>query len=209
MRGRGRALRAEAEALRIAERPPHPSSPRAAGRGGMCACIIALATRSCVRALPTTKQIELAPGNKRGRRSAERRMPTIDRACADKCTRSAPLICCAAARHIGARPPSGASTAALAGTPIPAQLQAMFPGTWTAHDPEKWIPVFRKDQAQLKKPAGVTRPILSQSSDSTSRLGRSTEGPDARSRSGADCEPARKHRTRPTLRIASGMRPLE
>ena len=89
----------------------------------------------------------------------------------------------AAARHIGARPPSGASTAALAGTPIPAQLQAMLPGTWNQ--------------------AGVTRSILSQCSDSTSRLGRSTEGNDARSRSGADCEPARKHRTRSTLQIAS------
>ena len=99
----------------------------------------------------------------------------------------AQLIRCAAARHIGARPPSGASTAALAGTPIPTQLQAMFPGTWNQ--------------------AGVTRPLLSQSSDSTSRLGRNTEGPDARSRSGADCEAARKHRTRSTLRIASGMRP--
>jgi hypothetical protein len=47
----------------------------------------------------------------------------------------------------------------------------------------------------------------SQSSGSTPRLGRSTEGNDARSRSGAGCEPARKHRTRSTLQIASGMRP--
>jgi hypothetical protein len=78
-------------------------------------------------------------------------------------------------------------TAALAETPIPTQLQAMFPGTWNQ--------------------AGVTRPLLSQSSDSTSRLGLNTEGPDARSRSGADCEAARKHRTRSTPRIASGMRP--
>jgi hypothetical protein len=84
-----------------------------------------------------------------------------------------------------ARPPSGASTAALAGTPVPAQLQAMLPATWNE--------------------AGVTRPILSQSSDSTSRLGRNRN--DAQSRSGADCESARKHRTRSTLRIASGMRP--
>ena len=104
----------------------------------------------------------------------------------------------------GARSPSGASTAALAGTPITAQLQAMLPGTWTARDPERacpgldpgWIPVFRKDHAQLKKPAGVTRPILSQSSDSTSRLGRNTEGNDAQSRPGAGCKPARRHRTR-------------
>jgi hypothetical protein len=27
----------------------------------------------------------------------------------------------------------------------------MLPGTWTAHDQEKWIPVFRKDHAQLKR----------------------------------------------------------
>ena len=86
-----------------------------------------------------------------------------------------------------ARSPSGASTAALAGTPIPAQLQAMLPGT--------------------RNQAGVTRLILSQSSDSTSRLGRSTEGNDAQSHSGAGCEPAPKHRTRSTLQIASGMGP--
>jgi hypothetical protein len=92
-----------------------------------------------------------------------------------------------------ARSPSGASTAALAGTPIPAQLQAMLPGTRTARDPEKWS---EKDHAQLKQPAGVTRPILSQSSDSTSRLGRSAEGNDAQSRPGAGCKPARRHRTR-------------
>jgi hypothetical protein len=57
-----------------------------------------------------------------------------------------------------------------------AQLQAMLPGTWIE--------------------AGVTRPILSQSSDSTSRLGRNTEGNDAQSRPGAGCKPARRHRTR-------------
>ena len=62
--------------------------------------------------------------------------------------------------------------AALAGTPIPARLQAMLPGTWTAHDPK----------IARRKPAGVTRPLPSQSSDSTSRLGRSTEGNDAQSR---------------------------
>jgi hypothetical protein len=44
--------------------------------------------------------------------------------------------------------------------------------------------------------ADVTRPILSQSSDSTSRLGRSAEGTDAQSRPGAGCKPARRHRTR-------------
>jgi hypothetical protein len=135
---------------------------------------------------PRTK-IDSPPAIK-GRRSAERRMPTIRRISQTSVRELAPLIRCAAARHIGARSPSGASTAALAGTPVPAQLQAMLPGTWNQ--------------------AGVTRPVLSQSSDSTSRLGRNTEGNDAQSRSGADCEPARKHRTRFTLQIASGMRPL-
>jgi hypothetical protein len=47
-----------------------------------------------------------------------------------------------------------------------------------------------------RKPAGVTRPLLSQSSDSTSRLGRNAEGNDAQSRPGAGCKPARRHRTR-------------
>jgi hypothetical protein len=56
------------------------------------------------------------------------------------------------------------------------QLQAMLPG--------------------IQNQAGVTRPFLSQSSDSTSRLGRSTEGNDAQSRPGAGCKPARRHRTR-------------
>jgi hypothetical protein len=141
--------------------------------------------RLCARAVPTTThQIDSPPANK-GRRSAERRNANHCRATpANVAVRCYPG---AAARHIGARPPSGASTAALAGTPIPAQLQAMLPGTWNQ--------------------VGVTRPIPSQSSDSTSRLGRSTEGNDARSRSGAGCEPARKHRTRSTLQIASGMRP--
>ena len=55
--------------------------------------------------------------------------------------------------------------------------------------------------------AGVTRPRLSQSRESTSRCGLSTAAHDARSCSGADCEPARKHRSRSTLRIASGTCP--
>jgi hypothetical protein len=95
----------------------------------------------------------------------------------------------AAARSFGARPPFGASTAALIrNCDVPTRLQAMLPGT--------------------QNQAGVTCPILSQSSDSTSRLGRNTEGNDARSRSGAVCETARKRRTRSTFQIASGMRPL-
>jgi len=113
-----------------------------------------------------------SPPATRGRRSAERRMPTMCRASQTSARELAQLICCTAARHIGARPPSGASTAALAGTPIPAQLQAMLPGT--------------------RNQAGVTRSILSQFSCSTPRLGRSTEGNDARSRSAARRNPLSK-----------------
>ena len=121
------------------------------------------------RALPTTKhQNKLASGNKREAKRRKAHANHVPRS-ADKCTQSAHLICCAAARHIGARPPSGASPRLSQGLPSLTQLQAMLPATWNQ--------------------AGVTRPILSQSSDSTSRLGRSTEGNDARSRSGADCEP--------------------
>jgi hypothetical protein len=54
----------------------------------------------------------------------------------------------------------------------------------------------RREHHARRKPAGVTRPLLSQSSDSTSRLGRNTEGNDAQSRPGAGCKPARRHRTR-------------
>jgi hypothetical protein len=138
--------------------------------------------------LPRRTKNRFAPAI-RGRRSAERRNANHCRACADKWTRT-----CAAHLLRGcaplseARSPSGASAAALArNCGIPDSAPAMLPGT--------------------RIETGVTRPLLSQSSDSTSRLGRNTEGNDAQSRSGADCYPARKHRTRSTLRIASGMRP--
>jgi hypothetical protein len=49
---------------------------------------------------------------------------------------------------------------------------------------------------------------LSQSSGCTPRTGRNAGGHDARSRPGAACEAARRHRPRPAIRIASGMRPL-
>jgi hypothetical protein len=136
---------------------------------------------------------------KRGRRSAERRMPTIA-AHTDKRRRLSMYrrqVYAACATHplrgrapIGARPPSGA-TPRLSSETVTSltQLQAMLPGTWTARDPEN-------RRSRGKESAGVTRPILSQSSDSTSRLGRNTEGNDAQSRPGAGCKPARRHRTR-------------
>jgi hypothetical protein len=193
MRGRWRESAPVGEATARSERAsPLPSTmlrmvphPRANARGWISGTVPA--TRFVPGSLRTTKQRDPPPANK-GRRSAERRMPTMCRACADKCTQSAPLICCAAARHIAARPPSGA-TPRLSSETLTSltRLQAMLPGT--------------------RNQAGVTRSIASQFSGSTPRLGHSTEGNDARSRSGAGCEPARKHRTRPTFQIASGMRP--
>ena len=51
-------------------------------------------------------------------------------------------------------------------------------------------------------PAGATRLHLSQSRDCTSRTGRSTGVTDARSRPGAECKSARRHRSRSVFRPA-------
>ena len=168
--------------------------------------------RDSARALPTTTPFKKSsPPQKGGEAPKGACQP-----CAAQHQQTSPLadvrrqVYAVCATHLlrgcapyGARSPSGASTAALAGTPIPAQLQAMLPGTWTARDPEKPAPDlirggyrFSERSRAAKEPAGVTRPILSQSSDSTSRLGRNTEGNDAQSRPGAGCKPARRHRTR-------------
>jgi hypothetical protein len=74
-----------------------------------------------------------------------------------------------------------------------AQLQARLPGTRTRNG-IRW--------------AGVTRPFLSQSSGCTPHTGRSTGEHDARSRSGAVCKSARKHRPRSVFGCASRTRPL-
>jgi hypothetical protein len=145
-----------------------------------------LAARSRARVLPTTTpfQIDSPPANK-GRRSAERRMPTI----AALRRQTLPMLGRGAARHFRRR---GRLPALRRGSRrdchIPAQLQAMLPGT----------------RSQWALP--VVSPF--QCSGSTPRLGRSTEGNDAQSRSGAGREPARKHRTRSTFRFAPGTRPL-
>jgi hypothetical protein len=55
--------------------------------------------------------------------------------------------------------------------------------------------------------AGVARACLSQSSGSTPRAGRNAGGHDARSRPGAACEAARRHRPRPAIKTASGCVP--
>jgi len=132
-------------------------------------------------------------------------MPTIAAQMQTSVQERAPLIRCAAARladkctqsaHTsasGARPPSGASTAALVRN---SDVSDSAPGhaSWDVDGARSQK--AERDHAQLRMPAGVTRPILSQSSDSTSRLGRNTEGTDAQSRPGAGCKPARRHRTR-------------
>jgi hypothetical protein len=98
------------------------------------------------------------------------RCPGAEARHADKCAQSAHLSAC------GARSPSGATPRLSPGL--------SHPGSAPGH--ACWDSV----------PAGVTRPLLSQSSGSTPHLGRSTEENDAQSRSGADCKSARKHRTR-------------
>ena len=51
--------------------------------------------------------------------------------------------------------------AALAGTPIPAQLQAMLPGTWTAHDANIMRGESRRTLPALSCPSPVTAPHAS------------------------------------------------
>jgi hypothetical protein len=75
-----------------------------------------------------------------------------------------------------ARSPLGAPPRLSSGS-ILTRLQARFPGTRLA--------------------AALLASRLSQSSGSTPRTGRNTGGHDARSRPGAVCETARRHRTRP------------
>jgi hypothetical protein len=132
---------------------------------------------------------KIRPRQKKGGEAPKGACQPLPRLCRRVCE-LALLICRAAARHSRRRARLPALSPRLLSETVtsPTQLQAMLPGTWTAHDAN----VMRGS----KKPAGVTRPILSQSSDSTSRLGRSTEGPDAQSRPGAGCKPARRHRTR-------------
>jgi hypothetical protein len=114
---------------------------------------------------PPRIENRFAPGTKEG---AERRKahPTRCRAASNQRRRRS-MPSGAAARTSGARSPSVA-------------LLRLSPGLST---PDSTPGHASWDVVQ----AGVTRPRLSQSSDSTSRLGRSTEGLDARSRPGAEC----------------------
>jgi hypothetical protein len=119
---------------------------------------------------PPRIENRFAPGTKEG---AERRKahPTRCRAASNQRRRRS-MPSGAAARTSGARSPSGA-------------LLRLSPGLSTpdsAPGHASWNVVQ----------AGATRPRLSQSSDSTSRLGRSTEGLDARSRPAARQNPLSK-----------------
>ena len=168
----------------LARSEPAPRSPRANARGRINETV--LATRLVPEACAPPRACKNCRRPK-GRRSAERRMPTM---------------CRAAQTSVGSlRHPSAARLRAIVGG-APAfrrfdrgSRRDSHPGSAPGH--ASWI----------ENQAGVIRSIASQCSGSTPRLGRNTEGNDARSRSGAGCEPARKHRTRSTLRIASGMRP--
>jgi hypothetical protein len=140
----------------------------------------------------------LAPGKLR---VAKRRKAHANhcRVCADTCAQTcATRLLRGGAPFSEARPPSGACTAALVRN---RDVSDSVPGhaSWdvdTCVIRKSGYRFSDKDHAPLKEPAGVTRRILSQSSDSTSRLGRNTEGTDAQNRPGAGCKPARRHRTR-------------
>ena len=113
-----------------------------------------------------------APGNQRGKRSAERRiqpMPRSTSSCRHEPApraRRAPQTSVHSLRNSsasGARSPSGAPHAALAGAlTSPAQLQAMLP--------------------ELRAQRALPARLQAQCRDSTSRRGPSAAGRDARSR---------------------------
>ena len=111
----------------IAARPLHRASARSpspAARGRMS--VSTLAARHRARVMPTTTRKK----KDRGRRSAERRMPSIVRAFANKCTQYAPLVCCADARQRGALAfRRFAADSPRQSQPALAQPQAVFPGT--------------------------------------------------------------------------------
>ena len=134
---------------------------------------------------------------KRGRRSAERRIQPIPRSTGKRCHLPMPGRGGAPCRQVDAVCALICLRGALAFRRYTAALARTFT-SWLSSRP-----------CLLGSVRADILPALSgsQSSGSTPRLGRSTEGNDAQSRSGAGCEPARKHRTRSTLQIASGMRP--
>jgi hypothetical protein len=134
---------------------------------------------------------------RRGRRSAERRIQPIPRSTDKRCRLPMPGRGGAPCRQVYAVCALICLRGALAFRRYTAALARTFT-SWLSSRP-----------CLLGSVRAGILPALSgsQSSGSTPRLGRSTEGNDAQSRSGAGCEPARKHRTRSTLQIASGMRP--
>ena len=155
-----------------------------------------LATHSRPRLAPQ-RQEKFASGRERGRRSAERRIQPIPRSTDKRCHLPMPGRGGAPCRQVYAV----CALICLRGALAFRRYTAALAGTFTS-----WLSSRPCLLGSVR--AGIL-PALSgsQSSGSTPRLGRSTEGNDAQSRSGAGCETARKHRTRSTLQIASGMRP--
>jgi hypothetical protein len=144
---------------------------------------IALATRPASEVLRTNET--------KGRRSAERRMPTIRR----------PLL--SIPSPLVGEGQGGGSAAACAEA---ARLPALRRGS-RQETSVSWLssrPGFL-GRGFFRALPGVG---LSQSSGSTPRIGHSAEGHDARSRSGAACKTARKHRTRSVIRSALAMASL-
>ena len=153
--------------------------------------------RSCAPELCQPRRQNRFASGKRGRRSAERRIQPIPRSTGKRCRLPVPGRGGAPCRQVCAVCALICLRGALAFRRYTAALARTFTSRLSSRP------------CLLGSVRADILPALSgsQSSGSTPRLGRSTEGNDARSRSGAGCEPARKHRTRSTLQIASGMRP--
>jgi hypothetical protein len=136
----------------------------------------ALAT-SCARVLPTTtRRNRLAPGNPRG--------SGAPRGASNQCRATPTHVAMSRRFGRGARRRQVYAICATHLLPGRARLPALCCGSRQGFDPLTQL------QAMLpgtRVEAGVTRPLLSQSRDSTSRRGLSAAGRDAQSRPGAEC----------------------
>jgi hypothetical protein len=135
-----------------------------------------LATRHA-RALPTTtRRNRLAPGNQRG--------SGAPRGASNQCRATPTHVAMSRRLGRGARRRQVYAVCATHLLPGRARLPALCCGSRQGCDPLAQL------QAMLpgtRVEAGVTRPLLSQSRDSTSRRGLSAAGRDAQSRPGAEC----------------------
>jgi hypothetical protein len=135
-----------------------------------------LATRHA-RALPTTtRRNRLAPGNQRG--------SGAPRGASNQCRATPTHVAMSRRLGRGARRRQVYAVCATHLLPGRARLPALCCGSRQGFDPLTQL------QAMLsgtRVEAGVTRPLLSQSRDSTSRRGPRAAGHDAQSRPGAEC----------------------